>query len=168
MNIFILGVSQTGKSTTSKYLSEKYNLTHIQASIMVRNTFKFKESDFKTKQEFIEAITKYSIELNRVSPNPVSDYIIDNYILDNVIIEGIRNPNNFHKLFNIKEDIVIYLDYLNNPVSKTSFEKGLDNIIGYLEWNCEMGILPKERFQKIVFNEYKEIQGLINEKPLLN
>lgn len=168
MKIFILGMSQSGKSTLTNKLCNKYNFKHIQSSIMVRNTFKFTEKDYHNKQDFIDAITQYSIELNRKTPNAVSDYIKDNYNLNNVIIEGIRNPNNFFQLFDIKKDKVIYLNYLNNKIEKTSFEKGLDVILNYLDWNLEMGILKESSFQKIEFNSYEEIEEKIEEKSLFN
>ncbi len=166
MKIFVIGMSQSGKSTLTKYLCEKFDFSHIQSSIMVRNTFPFKESDYDNKQDFIEAITKFSIELNRKNPNAVSDYIKNNYNLNNVIIEGIRNPNNFFQLFDIKTDKVIYLNYLNNKIEKTNFENGIDVILNYLNWNLEMEILKEGSFQKIEFNSYEEIKGKINEKSL--
>lgn len=169
MKIFIIGISKTGKSTLSTYLSNKYNLEHIQSSLSIRNSFEYKESDFNNKQEFIEAITQYSIELNQKVPNFISTYIKNNYDLTkNVIIEGIRNPNNFFDLFNINEDKVIFLDYLNNEVKQTKFEDGIDVIKNYLNWNLELNIIPQNRIQYLIYNNYNEIQGLLNEKSLFN
>lgn len=161
MKIFVLGSSQTGKSTITRYLCEKFNMTHIQSSTMIRNTFPFKEEDYNNKQEFINAITKYSIELNIKKPNIVSDYIKKNYDLNNVIIEGIRNPNNFHQLFDITKDKVIYLDYLNNTIEKTNFEKGLEVIINYLEWNLSLNILDKDKVSFIKYKTYEELEEKI-------
>lgn len=169
MKIFIIGISKTGKSTLSTYLSNKYNLEHIQSSLSIRNSFKYKESDFNNKQEFINAITEYSIELNKKVPNFISTYIKKNYDLTkNVIIEGIRNPNNFFDLFDINKDKVIFLDYLNNEVKQTKFEDGIDVIKHYLNWNLELNIIPQNRIQYLIYNNYNEIQGLLNEKSLFN
>lgn len=167
MKIFVIGVSQTGKSTLSKYLCEKYQMKHIQSSVMVRETFSKKESDFKNKQDFIDAITEYSILLNRRNPNAVSDYIQEHYFLENVIIEGIRNPNNFHKLFDIKKDKVILLDYTKNSIIKTDFESGIDVIDNYLNWNLKMKIITENNYQKLVYDDYSQIIGLLDEKSLL-
>lgn len=169
MKIFIIGISKTGKSTLSTYLSNKYNLEHIKSSLSIRNSFEYKESDFNNKQDFINAITEYSIELNQKVPNFISTYIKNNYDLTkNVIIEGIRNPNNFFDLFNINEDKVIFLDYLNNEVKQTKFENGIDVIKHYLNWNLELNIIPQNRIQYLIYSNYNEIQGLLNEKSLFN
>lgn len=169
MKIFIIGISKTGKSTLSTYLSNKYNLEHIQSSLSIRNSFEYKESDFNNKQDFINSITQYSIELNQKVPNFISTYIKNNYDLTkNVIIEGIRNPNNFFDLFNINEDKVIFLDYLNNEVKQTKFENGIDVIKHYLNWNLELNIIPQNRIQYLIYSNYNEIQGLLNEKSLFN
>lgn len=167
MKIFIIGISQTGKSTTAKYIANKYNMEYIQASIMIRNSFK-KENEFNSRQEFIEAITKYSIELNQNSPMIVSKYIKENYDLNNVIIEGIRNPNNFFDLYEIKKDKIIVLDYLNNPIKETTFEKGINIIVDYLKWNIEHNIISSDDLQILRYENYNEIQGILNEKSLFN
>lgn len=169
MKIFIIGISKTGKSTLSIYLSNKYNLEHIQSSLSIRNSFEYKESDFNNKQDFINAITQYSIELNQKVPNFISTYIKNNYDLTkNIIIEGIRNPNNFFDLFNINEDKVIFLDYLNNEVKQTKFENGINIIKDYLNWNLELNIIQKNRIQYLIYSDYNEIQGLLDEKSLFN
>lgn len=169
MKIFIIGISKTGKSTISKYLSEKYNVEHIQASASIRNTFQYKEENYNTQQEFIEAITKYSIKLNQKEPYFISNYIINNYNLKkDVIIEGIRNPNNFFSLFDITKDKVIILDYLNNEINKTTFEKGIDVIKEYLKWNIEHNIIDSNRVQFLEYHNYDEIKEMLNEKSLFN
>lgn len=169
MKIFIIGISQTGKSTLSKYLSDKYYLEHIQTSKSIRNTFQYKEEDFNSKQSFIEAITDYSIKINQKEPYFNSNYIINNYDLKkDVIIEGIRNPNNFFSLFDIIKDKVIILKYLNNQIKPTSFEKGIDVIENYLNWNLELNIINKNRIQILEYNNYNEIKGLLDEKSLFN
>lgn len=169
MKIFIIGISKTGKSTLSKYLSEKYNIEHIQASKSIRNTFKYKEEDYNSQQEFIEAITEYSIKLNQKEPYFISNYIINNYNLKkDVLIEGIRNPNNFFSLFDITKDKVIILDYLNNKIEKTNFEQGIDIIKEYLKWNVELDIISKNRIQILEYNNYNEIERLLDEKSLFN
>ena len=70
--------------------------------------FSKNESDFKSKQEFTEAITKFSLDINRKDPYIVSRYLRTSNNLDqNCIIEGIRNPNDFFELFDIANDKVI-------------------------------------------------------------
>ena len=157
MKVFIIGATKSGKTTLAEKLSKKYNFKHIKASALIRDIFPKNESDFKSKQEFTEAITKFSLDINRKDPYIVSRYLRTSNNLDqNCIIEGIRNPNDFFELFDIANDKVILLKHENNDLKETEFEKGIEVIKDYLLWNLRVEIIHPKRFHEIRFEDYKE------------
>ena len=158
MKIFIIGATKSGKTTLAEKLSKKYNFKHIKASALIRDIFPKNESDFKSKQEFTEAITKFSLDINRKDPYIVSRYLRTSNNLDqNCIIEGIRNPNDFFELFDIANDKVILLKHENSDLKETEFEKGIEIIKDYLLWNLRVEIIHPKRFHEIKFEDYKEV-----------
>ncbi len=169
MKVFIIGATKSGKTTLAEKLSKKYDFKHIKASALIRDIFTKNESDFKSKQEFTEAITKFSIDVNRKDPYIISRYLRTSNNLDqNCIIEGIRNPNDFFELFDIANDKVILLKHENNDLKETEFEKGIEVIKDYLLWNLRVEIIHPKRFHEIRFEDYKEIDRKIDVKSIFN
>ena len=169
MKVFIIGATKSGKTTLAEKLSKKYNFKHIKASALIRDIFPKNESDFKSKQEFTEAITKFSIDVNRKDPYIISRYLRTSNNLDqNCIIEGIRNPNDFFELFDIVNDKVILLKHENNDLKETEFEKGIEIIKDYLLWNLRVEIIHPKRFHEIRFEDYKEIDRKLDVKSIFN
>ena len=169
MKVFIIGATKSGKTTLAEKLSKKYDFKHIKASALIRDIFPKNESDFKSKQEFTEAITKFSLDINRKDPYIVSRYLRTSNNLDqNCIIEGIRNPNDFFELFDIANDKVILLKHENNDLKETEFEKGIEVIKDYLLWNLRVEIIHPKRFHEIRFEDYKEIDRKLDVKSIFN
>ena len=169
MKVFIIGATKSGKTTLAEKLSKKYNFKHIKASALIRDIFTKNESDFKSKQEFTEAITKFSLDVNRKDPYIISRYLRTSNNLDqNCIIEGIRNPNDFFELFDIANDKVILLKHENNDLKETEFEKGIEVIKDYLLWNLRVEIIHPKRFHEIRFEDYKEIDRKLDVKSIFN
>ena len=169
MKVFIIGATKSGKTTLAEKLSKKYDFKHIKASALIRDIFPKNESDFKSKQEFTEAITKFSLDINRKDPYIVSRYLWTSNNLDqNCIIEGIRNPNDFFELFDIANDKVILLKHENSDLKETEFEKGIEIIKDYLLWNLRVEIIHPKRFHEIRFEDYKEIDRKLDVKSIFN
>jgi len=146
MNIFILGVSGSGKTPIAKLISSKKNMNHISASEYFRKKF---NKEFNDRNVFIKEITEFS--KNELSKDP---YLNIKYLkerLDNCVIEGIRNPIDFSNLFNLKEDKVIFLNYKNNRLKKTNFENGLDIINNIIKWSIINNLMENKNFIYIEF-----------------
>lgn len=118
MNIFIVGASDTGKSSLAKFLSERYNIKHIQASKWLRDTYKMEADEMV--EEYTNRITNISIELLKNDPDFFIDKIREQYATTN-IIEGIRNIRDFMVLYNPNTDILIKT--VHDYGYKTSFEE---------------------------------------------
>lgn len=169
MKIFIIGSSNTGKTTLANNLSIKYCLLHLKASKVIRDSFYYKEKDFESSDAFIKAITIYSLDELQKSPDLIIDNIKEVLAQNkkrNCIIEGIRNPRDFFSLFDINEDKIILLKN-KKSLKKTTFEKGIDIIENYLLW-LEETSLRQNCLQVIKFNTYNEIERILNEKSLFN
>ncbi len=147
----VCGPTCAGKSTIGKFLLEKHDYYHIEAS------------DFMTLKYLETHGTKFSVEKNafaaevlKVDPLFVVDstinYIISKKIFDNFIITGFRTVNevsNFLKLFPSQAIKVIYIT--------------ADLSIRYNRWvkrQRDAGEYTMDRFLKI--NKLQESMGLVD------
>ncbi len=117
MNIFIIGASGTGKSTVARYLYSKYGFNHVEASGTIRkDNPKF---DDESNEDYVNRLTDISINFLKADHNhfftKLKYSLFDNKVN---VIAGMRNPNDFIRLFNHDKDIIIALD----GKYKTDFE----------------------------------------------
>lgn len=132
-NIFIVGVTKSGKSTLASYLSDKLGFPHVSASEWIRS---------QNPNGTVHELTQASKEELAKNPTVCVDFILTRYptLLSQkgFIIEGIRNPNDFIALYNQKTDILFRLRP-GMVFGATSFEaKGLDVIDKYVYWSSEI------------------------------
>jgi hypothetical protein len=151
INIFVIGQSGTGKSPIANRISEAKELQLIKASEYFIESFKGYSED---RNEFIRLISQFSAE--KLSEDP---YVNINYIKEKIynkpfVIEGIRNPIDFTNLFKFGKDKVIFLNYIDNKLSKSNFESGLDIILSIINWSKNIGIMSNEDFIQIDFNTF--------------
>ena len=157
MKIFVIGFSQSGKSTFSKTLAGTYNAEHITASNWTKR-FKIDKSD----PEYREKVTAASREALS-KDHLVAVHAIRAAILDSSkaikIIEGIRNPLDFMHLFDLKNDYVVLL-LPKNVVSANLFDDGVKAIQTNLSWMVKNDIIPMDHVFVEQTHELEETQNL--------
>lgn len=129
MNIFVIGHSQSGKSTLSSLLSSDLGYDVISAGGWVRKAFVGKNP---TRKEMDE----YSYAALKKNPNICRDYILAGMVEQQYsIVEGIRNPRDFTFLYQ-PGDMVIIIK-LNPVIEESEFDaKGIAAIESYLEFEA--------------------------------
>lgn len=162
MNIFIIGGSGSGKTTISKTLLSCLpfeNTKYIEASSYLKTFLDYpviSDNDNRSKK-----LTKFSLKKLKENPNCIVSLIQKDLDAEINIISGIRNPNDFIKLYDPLKDLVI----ISTAKTKTPFESvGIKAILSYLKFVSKFNlnkidIIKKNDFSKI--NKTKVLE-LIN------
>src|SRR5574339_984759 len=114
MKIFIVGMPYSGRTTVAKALCQDERFQYIDASAWIKCTFRDQKEGEHIQQyqdEFHQYLTK------RTQANPF--FSIDN-IYDSIdaykdkgdvfVIDGVSSPKDFVHLFDINQDIVVFLN----------------------------------------------------------
>lgn len=154
MNIFVLGLPKSGRTTLSKKISQKDGIHYIDAVSWVSSSFRTINED--------ESLTSYQEELNsfilnRLKLNP--DLYINNileikslYKNQCFIIDGINSPHDIIKLFDYNNDYIIFLNRTDNEHEYKDHENiGISVIRDYCYWMAASNFLPKERWLEFNF-----------------
>ena len=155
MKLFIIGQSQSGKTTLANQMAQIYGLQHISASDWVKQVWQLSIEDFASREAYITAITEYSLEYLRKYPRACIDYIQHQLVDDrNTVIDGIRNPYDFVTLFNWQFDRCLYLNYQCNPIPTNPFEQGLSVIQTYLKWLLDNRLIQPHQAMTLDFQAF--------------
>lgn len=150
MKVFILGFAKSGKTTVAKCISTDSSSCIISAVDWVNSTFRSQQpnesvEDYdKDKLEFISKRLKANPDL---FINNIKDIIAINYHCKTFVIDGINSPRDFCLLFNYNEDVVVFLNRIDNPDTIRDEEGVAINVIrDYCVWLSTANLLPKERW----------------------
>lgn len=172
MKIFIIGMPFSGRTTIAKAISDEEKYHYIDASNWIKYTFRDQkegESDIKYQDEYHSYLTK-RMQLN---PNFTMSNIVDSIAAVNgkyniFIIDGIASPKDFIHLFNINEDVVVFLNRIDNVKEfKDSDSISISVIRDYCFWMSSVGLLSKDRWLEYNFKMNSE-QELTTVKKLVS
>lgn len=157
LKIFIIGYTKVGKSTLSNILQKKlendFKCKYISASEYFKQYFPNPPSDPKEHKKYVNEITEFSLKKLQKDPFCNAKYLKKKIKkikdTDIIILDGIRNPNDFNKLFNIKRDIVIFLKHKDISASTYFEEFGVKAIKKKIIFDYYNYLIP----YKNVFNE---------------
>lgn len=156
MKIFIVGKPYSGRTTVAKALCQDEGYQYIDASSWIKHTFRDQKEDEHTTQyldEYHQYLTK------RIQANPF--LVIDN-VWDSIeaykdkakvfVIDGVSSPKDFVHLFDINEDMVVFLNRTdNNEEFKDSEGIGVSVMRDYCFWMSATELLPKDRWLEYNF-----------------
>lgn len=166
-NIFIIGPTKSGKTTTAKQLANI--LKRPEDSVISMSEFFRKAFEDKNVYQNIsrDDISKFSLTILQKDININLKYVEEknkNLGYDQYIYEGFRNPYEFMKLFNPETDFVFFL----NPSStmtkgfySSTFEKtGLATISKNILWLSES--FGFNSYTSTHYNSYEELRNSIS------
>lgn len=150
MKIFVVGTPGSGRTTVAKAICQTAGYQYIDASSWLKATFRDKLEE--------EHIQQYQDEYhhylsNRIKLNPYLN--IDNILdtiqslpkSDHIVMDGIFSPKDFVHLFNVNEDVIVFLNRTDNPEEfKDSESIAVSVIRDYCYWMSSAGLLEKRRW----------------------
>lgn len=180
MNIFVVGLPKSGKTTVAQKLVQRSFNPHgpdwfyINATDWVRGTFRapsVNEKPASFEEEY------HGFLINRFQDNP--DIISANLSSSisaieknggryNWVIDGIFSPRDFCKLFNYNKDIVVFLNRTDGDPESQDYEAiGVSVIRDYCFWLSSANLLEKTRWLEYNFKipgEYSDSVKILGSK----
>jgi adenylate kinase family enzyme len=154
MKVFILGLSQCGRTTVAKALASAPDALYISSDFWVKTAFENTGSLPEDPEEYDREFTEYLTGGLKKNHNLITDGVETNISMhheyshkNKYIIDGISSPRDFMKLFDYNEDVAIFLNRTDNPSETTDHDGIGQNVIrDYCLWLATMGLLPKDRW----------------------
>lgn len=166
MKIFVLGLSNSKKTDFCKALYDECNLdiNYIHMTDWVKSTFraiKPNESEQDYELDFIKYLLfRLNINSNLLLNNALDILKVNEKNIS--IIEGFFSPKDFISLFDYKNDIVVFLNRVDNTKSFSPEEYLSFGIIkDYCYWLSLNNLLPKDKWIEYNF----KIPGEIIDSP---
>ncbi len=149
MNIYIIGLPHSGRTTIAKAVANELGFVYISATDWVKNTFREQNSD-EHEQSFKAAYLKYFFDRLRNNPNMCVQNILDTmacYPKSNFIIDGICSPKDFSTLFDYNNDLVVILNRIDNEQYHEDHDSiFLSTIKDYCFWLAAAELLDRPRW----------------------
>jgi len=154
MNIFIIGLPRSGRTTIAKEISKKLGYTYVSSTDWIKQTFRLQNPD-EHEQSYVEEYQKYVFDRLKVNPDLNVKNIVDTMACqkdNNFIIDGISSPRDFVNLFDYNKDIVVIL----NRVDNEHYHKDYDGIFisavkDYCFWLAAAELLEKSHWLEYNF-----------------
>jgi len=140
--IFLFGARGSGKTPFADMVSKELGINIISVSQWLKPLTE--ELVFAHKQQQIDTVTNININELIKDPNGFVNYV-KSFEDTPAIIDGICNIYDFSRLFDIRRDLIVFLNRNENPYKTNLFETGLLQIDSYLNWSAALGLIDKER-----------------------
>lgn len=155
MKLFLIGLPQSGRTTVAKALCEGKKYLHIEYDTWLKYTFRPKDPA-EHQQQYNEHYNNYLISRFSVNPDMccqvVEDTIKSTPHFDIYIIDGLMSPRDFVKLFNINNDMVVFLNRTDSEHEcRDSDAVGISVIRDYCFWMASAGYLNKSNWVEYNF-----------------
>ena len=116
MNIFIIGLPKSCRTTIAQAISNKLGFVYLSSSNWVKQIFRLPNTG-EHELSYMEEYNKYFYNLLKTNPNlvikSINDKIVNGMLCnnkDNFIIDGISSPRDFITLFDYNKDVVVILN----------------------------------------------------------
>jgi AAA domain-containing protein len=172
MNVFILGLPYSGKTTVAKAIEKSLGLIHVNVSDWIVRAVR-EQFHVEHEQQFKEKLQEVYFDLLKQDPtmciSHAHEVMVRHGLDKNYIIEGIVTPKDFIHLFNINDDIVVFLNRTDNGEYYQDHDNiALPTMKDYCFWMSSGGLLPKNKWLEYNFkipgeeSDYIKILGSKN------
>ncbi len=174
MNIFIIGLPKSGRTTVAKALTKRFELygwTHVDATSWVRSTFRTPKEGEQISQyedEYQAFLSKRLLS----KPSLITDHINEMVNVSSpsvFVIDGINSPRDFINYFDYRKDIVIFLNRNDNEYEYRDHENIAVSVMrDYCFWMASAGLIAKERWLEFNFkmlgddSDFIKVMGVQN------
>lgn len=140
MNIFLIGLPQSGRTTTAKAL-QSVKLTYFD--LLENFNRKFSRLSFPSENDRDSFYHEKFISHLKGEVEYFTKHVnVENSIIDNVI-----SPRDFTTLFDYNNDYVVFLNRIDGDVPVEDYQMiGVSVIRDYCFWLASAGLLPSERW----------------------
>jgi adenylate kinase family enzyme len=152
MNIFVIGMPGSGRTTVARALCQAKGYNYIQATSWVKSTFRDPNPGEHPQQYLDEYHTWYTSRM-KINPRMITDSIYDSMdtyqLVDNncFVIDGLSSPKDFAELFDYNKDMVVFLNRTNNESEFKDYENiGVSVMRDYCFWLSSANLLSKEKW----------------------
>jgi len=153
MKIILIGVPKSGRTIVANALCKDGKFNYIDAVSELKSSCKQELSDTieSYDEKYHRSITETLIRWSRSISNYVL-YIISYYNNKNYVIDGIFSPKDFIDLFDYNNDIVVFLNRIENDSDHKDYENiGVSVIRDYCFWLSSANLLKKEQWLEYNF-----------------
>lgn len=155
MKIFIVGMPFSGRTTVAKALCQAEGYQYIDGSSWLKATFR-ERAEGEHIQQYQDEYHQYLSNRIKLNPYLSIDNVLDTIQSlpksDRIVIDGISNPKDFIHLFDINEDIIVFLNRVDNAEEfKDSESIAVSVIRDYCFWMSSAGLLEKDRWLEYNF-----------------
>ncbi len=150
MNIFIIGLPKSGKTTVAEALCKNSKFEYIDSVSWIKVTFR-PQKENEHDQQYEESFHQYLVNRLKIDPmlgskNIQATMASYDYSFE-FVIDGVISPKDFIHLFNYNEDIVVFLNRVNNEDSCRDYQNIAVSVIrDYCFWMASIGLLEKKRW----------------------
>lgn len=166
MNIYVIGMPGSGRSTISKAICNGGDYKYIDATAWIKSKFRDKNMG-EHQNQYLDDYHQWlsdqiksdpSIFIDKIYKDMTNEWESDRKENINFIIDGLYNPKDFSHLFNYNKDIVIFLNRTDNETEYKDYENiGVSVIRDYCYWMSAAGFITKQHWLEYNFK--------INEAP---
>ena len=156
MKIFIIGLPRSGRTTVAQAIVEGHGYHYVDAMSWVRSTFReIKPGEHPHQYE--DDYQQYLTKRMQVNPWFVTDHVYEMMKVEGsedavFVIDGLTSPKDFTTLFDYRQDIVVFLNRVDNEHEYRDHENiGTSVIRDYCFWMSAAGILNKQRWLEYNF-----------------
>lgn len=154
MNIFIIGMPQSGRTSVAKSLCRSGEFHYIDGFSWIKNSFREQKAD-EHPQQYNDEFHYWFTDRLKNNPSMIADSILSSMKLhgdSNYAIDGIISPKDFMQLFDFNKDLVVFLNRTEGDVDTKDYENiGVSVIRDYCFWLSSAGLLPKEKWYEFNF-----------------
>jgi hypothetical protein len=154
MNVFIVGLPSSGRTTVSKKLCSELEYEYADATSWAKNTFRV-QKEGEHIQQFQDEYHHYLTHRMKINPDIFVNNVYEtmqSYPGSNFVIDGVNSPRDLSFLFDYNKDLIVFLNRTDaEPEFKDYENVGLTVMRDYCYWLSSAALLPKERWLEFNF-----------------
>src|SRR5208283_1457556 len=162
----------SGRTTVAKSIVEAQGCHYLDATSWVKSDFR-KPKEGEHPHQFEDEYHQYLSKRMNANPDFIRDHLREMMLMEDgsqhFVIDGIFSPPDFINLFDYREDIVIFLNRIDNDQECQDHENIGNSVIrDYCFWMSSAGVIAKKRWLEYNFRIPGENSDTIKQMGVQN